>query len=31
MDKIFALNSVAANEEEKVWRIVISIELDKSQ
>jgi len=31
MDKIFALNSVEAKEEEQVWRIVISIELDKSQ
>jgi hypothetical protein len=31
MDKIFVLNSVEANEEEQVWRIVMSIELDKSQ
>jgi hypothetical protein len=31
MDKIFALNSAESNEEEQVWRIVILIELDKSQ
>lgn len=31
MDKIFVLNSVEINEEEQVWKIVTSIELDKSQ
>ena len=30
MDKVCPLNSVGANEEQ-VWRIVISIEMDKSQ